>query len=340
MTASLLVFVPVALFALIAGFYFVGCTLDSGPYDNGDPPGPKLFTKYSDVDVLDDDSIVAYWPLSEDSVAATKPVASAIAVDTAGTKVGNPHNGNYTHQGNSPALFPCPGFQISPGIDSAAAPGSISLGVESLLPGDAKQPANDPNILTTGMQCDGAFVTVPLDSVVNPAAPFTVEFWARPEWSADVQAYRMAIDCRAVSPAFAGYSIGVNEGGNWEAEIAAAGAVQFVVVDGGSAALNTIAHVVLTCDGSNATLYINGVPSSAVTPLGGEFAANKQSPFVIGAGGPWLPARTQPTDNNFFPIFPFKGTIQDVAIYIDVLTDETILQHFNDGSGKTMETAG
>ncbi len=35
-------------------------------------------------------------------------------------------------------------------------------------------------------------------------------------------------------------------------------------------------------------------------------------------------SRTQPSDNNFFPLLPFNGTIQDVAIYKAVLSNTTI----------------
>jgi hypothetical protein len=41
-----------------------------------------------------------------------------------------------------------------------------------------------------------------------------------------------------------------------------------------------------------------------------------------------------------FPLVPFKGTIQDVAIYDDVLDPGTISKHSNDGSGKTTVPAG
>ena len=57
------------------------------------------------------------------------------------------------------------------------------------------------------------------------------------------------------------------------------------------------------------------------------------SVLVIGVGGPWLPPRMQLADEVFFPVFPFKGTIQDVAIYNVVLDPTVINTHFKDGSG-------
>jgi hypothetical protein len=316
MTASLLVLVSVALLVLISGFCFVGCVLDT--HGLGESPPDKPFTKYSDTDVIP--TAIAYWPLSEASAAADKPVAQAIAKDV----VGN-NNGNYTHKGNAPVgMFPCPLIPISPGLDSAPAIGFLALGIVSLLPGDAVQPGNDPNILTTGMQVDGGFVTVPFNGVINPPK-FTVECWARPEWTAaDAPAFRAIVDSRTIAAGgtvFTGYALIVNEAGNWKA------------------APSEAAHVVLTCDGGNATLFVNGVQAAAKS-LGGAFAPNTQSPLVIGVGGPWIATRTAGATEPAFPLVPFKGTIQDVAVYNIVLADSDILTHFNDGSGKTTVPAG
>lgn len=337
MTASLLVLVSVSLLVLISGFCFVGCVLDTHGTGTGEPPPDKPFTKYSDTDVKP--TAVAYWPLSEASATAGKPVAQAIAKDVVGNS-----DGNYTHKGNAPAgMFPCPFIPISPGLDSAPAIGSLALGVVSLLPGDAVQPGNDPNILTTGMQVDGGFVTVPYNSVINPAPKFTLECWARPEWTAaDAPAFRSIVDSRTISgggTVFTGYALIVNQAGNWEAELSVVGAAENVKVTGGKAALSETAHLVLTCDSITATLFVNGVPA-ATKPLGGMFALNTQSPLVIGVGAPWLTTRAMGVPEPAFPLTPFKGTIQDVAVYNTVLADSDILTHFNDGSGKTTVPAG
>lgn len=265
MTASLLVFVPIALLALIGTFCFVGCAFHT--HGLGDvPPPPTPFTQYSG-DVTGNSSAVAYWPLNEPSATAANPVATAKAADIVGG-----HTGHYTHKGNAPDLFPCPGFQVAAGVDSAPALGSLALGVVSIVKGDAVQPGNDPNVLATGMQVNGGFVTVPVNGVINPAPPFTVECWVQPEWSAAASpAFHVIIDSRNITgTAFTGFAIDVNEAGNWEAELGVAGASAFVLVTGGAATLEQSTHVVLTVnDTNNATLFINGNPASVLTPLGG-----------------------------------------------------------------------
>lgn len=335
MTASLLVLVPVALLVLISGFCFVGCALDTHGLGTGEPPPPTPFTKYSVDDVMP--TAVAYWPLNEPSATAGNPVASAIAKDV----VGN-NDGNYTHKGNAPpGMFPCPGFPIASGIDSAFAIGSLALGVVSLLPGDAVQPGNDPNVLTTGMQVDGGFVTVPLNAVINPSV-FTIEAWARPEWGAGAKAaFRAVIDSRFQGNGmYSGFAIWVSEAGNWEAQLGTTGGSVIVVT--ADAAQQAATHVVLRFDGTKAALFTNGVKTSPDVPLpmGTQFNRNTTAPLVIGVAFPWLTPRMQASDMFFFPLLPFNGTIQDVAIYDTVLSDDDILKHFNDGSGKTTVPAG
>jgi hypothetical protein len=335
MTASLLLFVSVALLALISGFCFVGCVLDThGTGNPGPDPKPVPFTKYSGDDVVGNPSIAAYWPLSEDSAVAGKPVATAIAVEVIGGK-----NGNYTNKDNMPALFPCPSANLGAGTDTAAAIGSITLGVESIVAGDAKQPGNDPTILTTGMQSSGGFVTVPNDPVANPSPPFTIEAWARPD-EVSPPAFRNVLDSRNINGNnLSGYGIWINEQGNWEGGVGVVGSTSYVLVTGPTAIKGAKNHVVLTCDGTSASLFVDG-GSKVTSQLGAAFNANKVKPFVIGVGAPWLDPRMNSTGDLFFPVFPFNGMVQDVAIYHAVLSDEDILKHFEDGSGKTTVPAG
>jgi hypothetical protein len=334
MTASLLALVSIALLVLVSGFCFVGCVLNT--HGLGGEPSPTPFNKYSDTDVIGNKDCVAYWPLSEPSAVAGNSVASAIAVDVVGTKLGSPHNGNYTHKGNAPQLFPCPAFQLAPGVDTAAAIGFLSLGDQSIVKGDAKQPPTNPLVLTTGMQVNGGFVTVPANSVTNPSGSFTIEAWARPEWAdTDAGVYHSLIDSRDNNAmGVHGFAIWVNEDGNWEAVLNCTNG-KSVVVTAGSAVLKKATHVVLVLNGNNASLFIDGALASAVAPLpaGETFSANTTTPLVIGVGLPFLPPRTQPSDNNFFPLMPFNGTIQDVAIYKIALDPAVINTHNQDGSG-------
>ncbi len=335
MSTSLLVLLPVALLFIVSGLCFVGCglnTMGTGfDPDNPNPkPDPVPFTKYSDTDVIGNPNCVAYWPLSEPS-----PPDGSVKL-TADDAVGT-NDGEYKHKGNAVGLFPCPDFTVDPAgpIDSAMALGILTLGVNGIVPGDTNPPYDDPNALTNAMTVDGGFVNVPANSVTNPPV-FTVEFWARPEWNPATAkaAYRAVVDSRDQGGGqFFGFVVWVNQKGLWEAQLGGTGAGNYVIVPGPAAKFDTT-HVVLTCDGTTATLYINGAPAPANSLPTGSFAPNTTKPLAIGVGAPYLPERTQPSDNNFFPLFPFNGTIQCVAIYNAVLSDTEIKTHFDHGSGK------
>ena len=328
MTTSLLVFVPVALLALIAAFGFVGCVFNTHGL------GGSTFTNYSGTDVKGNAFCVAYWPLFDASLPVPSPpdpLTKIVAADVIGNA-----NGAYKSVASDPGLFPCPAFTVAANTDTAFAPGTLTVAAPGIVKGDAVQPANDPAVLTGAMQCDGGFVEVPHSSVINPAAPFTIEAWARPEWVAGSNAFRVLIDSRNNNAmGNDGYAIWVNEDGNWEAVINCTNGKN-VLVTGSPASLSAATHVVLTLGtDDNASLFIDGERVSPVTPLpaGEQFSANKAIATVFGVGMRFLDSRVNGTGDQFFPLFPFKGTIQDIAIYTEVLPDQTIKVHADNGNG-------
>jgi hypothetical protein len=265
MTAFLFALVPVALFALIAASCFVGCgaflDLDDKVFDDGSGETPPL-TKYSDTDVIGNKDCVAYWPLFDASAALPSPpslLAGIVALDVVGNAKGTPNNGSYKSVATDPALFPCPDFNLSAGVDSAKAPGTVTVGAPGIVTGDAVQPANNPAVITNAMLCDGGFVTVPFSQVINPDPPFSIECWARPEWDAAVSAFRAVLDSRnSVGATVSGYEIGVNENNQWEARLGVTGANPVLVVTANGVTPQAATHLVLTFDGTDAALFVDG----------------------------------------------------------------------------------
>src|SRR4030081_1413144 len=127
MSASLVVPLPVIMFAIVTVFCFVGCGF-SGQAVNLPP-----FTKYSDATVLANPAVVAYWPLSE--TGDNLPAAD---------RTPNPNNGQYIDPTTLPIIYPWPAFSINnppgPNIESAAAPGTIAFAQPGIVPGDTVQP--------------------------------------------------------------------------------------------------------------------------------------------------------------------------------------------------------
>jgi hypothetical protein len=338
MTASLLVFVSVALMVVVSGFCFVGCVLNTHGTgvdpnkpdpDNPDPdPKPVPFTKYSGT-ITSRGDCIAYWPLDEASPA--DPAGIIKAHDAVGG-----HDGEYKHKTNAPGLFPCPDYTNSLTVHSAKAFGTLSLGTQTLLPGDAVQPANDPNDLTTGMEVDGACVVVPFSADLNVGV-FTLEAWVRPEWDPAVKATRFVFDSRD-GGGLRGFLLNANDDNEWQGVLADVNG-NFTTAKNGTAMKSKIAHLVLTFDGSQAVLFVDAVAGTPVT-IPAAYSANTTKRLAIGAGGPFFDDRMNSTGDAFFPLFPFNGTIQDVALYNSVLSDTDIQKHFDDGSGKTTVPAG
>jgi hypothetical protein len=261
------------------------------------------------------------------------------ALDVVGKAKNDPHNGTYRSVdiAADQGLFPCPGFNLAANVDTAAAPGTLILQAPGIVQGDTLEPHDAENpILTAAMRCNGAFVSVPVNKVVNQSGPFTVEAWALPAWTeGDAGVFHSLIDSRDNGPAgLFGFAIWVNETGLWEAVLNCTNSTN-VLLTAGKASLTKVSHVVLTLDdANNGSLFINGAPASTKPlPAGESFSPNTTKPLVIGVGAPWLPERQNKTGNMFFPIFPFNGTIQDVAIYNIALPASVIMTHFDNGSG-------
>jgi hypothetical protein len=97
---------------------------------------------------------------------------------------------------------------------------------------------------------------------------------------------------------------------------------------------NTWTHVVLTIDGSNGELFLNGVSQGVKTIQQGFLAPTTDGPFWIGGFDHF-----SPTPETGFQ--KFKGAIDEVAVYPDVLTKEEITEHYDvasRGGVRTHET--
>lgn len=325
MTGSMLVLVPVALLALVGTFCFVGCKLNTK--GTGFPP----FTEYGRRDVLENTQLlcIAYWPLKEG------PGASQ-AIDLKGG-----HNGDYMSSANAGSLFPCPDFPFpNSGPHSAFAPGTLVLGQTNIVPGETKPP-HDPVSLNfeTGMTVDGGFVIVPASeaAALNPLKAFSVEVWVRPEFAfGETPSLRMVIESRdrqgPASDQLSGFAIWSNNG-TWEAVLGIANADTYLTIKGPALEAEKASHLVLTYDGENGNLFVNG--ALAATEKVAGFVPNTTQPLTMGVGLKRLDDRV-PGPSNVeprFPLLPFTGTLQCVAIYETALLITDVLKHFNDGQG-------
>jgi hypothetical protein len=311
MSAALFVWLPAALLAVVSLLCFVGCKFDPG----GALPS---FTQYTDLTILSNATLAAYWPLGE------APGATS-AVDLKGG-----HNGAYTTAAPYPSI---PGS-----APSAAASGAFTLGQPGIVAGDTVQPGN--TIRTTCMGVDGGYVNVPFDPAINPTGAFTIEAWVRVEWTeADQAAYRCIMDGRAAGVQ-RGFALFANPSNHWEVWVGngGSGAPGWTVLptnDPFPLSVDGLTfYVVATYDGTTLNIYVDGeqraggiaavyVPNDNVPP-------NVPGPLYIGTGAPFLPIGPQPAGG---PQWPFKGKIQDVAIYNAALSLDDIIKHMHNGNG-------
>lgn len=161
------------------------------------------------------------------------------------------------------------------------------------------------------------YLRVPYSAEVNPGAPFTVEFWARPAslLTADNVVSPVASLNRA-APAAQGWvfyqsSTGWNyrQGNstdNYTVNLTGTNVVQS----------NVWYHVAATFDGTTATLYVNGAPEATVSGSPG-FDPNPSAALGIGARGDGA--------------FGFSGAVDEVAIYSTALTANEIRSHYENG---------
>jgi hypothetical protein len=296
MSAPLLVLIVPALFAVVVLLCFVGCSLDTSGI--GNPP----FKQYSTATILPTPGLVGYWPLGE-------PAGATTAVD-----LKSAHNGAYLSH-----VFP-----DEPAMQSAAAPGTFSLGNTGIVAGDTVPPHLNLNARTTCMQTNGGYVSVlPFDAAFIPtkAEGFTLEAWVRVEWTADdTAAFRVVMTTFDSAGGLKGFVLLATPDNHWAAIVG--NGVTITQATGAAVVFETTNHLVATYDGSSEELklYLNGEQSSPTTSA--DYHPATANALYIGAGRPDLPD----------PHFPFVGQIQCVALYKGALTLDDVIKHFHNGN--------
>ena len=248
--------------------------------------------------------LVAFWNLDETS--------GTIAKDSQGVDATHPNGGNPGTYIQPPQLF------YNGGDKSAAAPGTLSQGGQSLS-SNGGGPA---------VSFNGGYVEVPFNAALNPAnAPgFSIALGVSPGWDPDPAqpAIRVTLESGQVVGATAtvGFVLRSNAQNQWEFAIGNGSATDVVVTGDPVTAKNATNYVVATYDGTAKTLSLSvdgGDPATAAaSPV---YQPNTIYPLRIamGAGRVTPPTSTEPKVE-----FPFNGRISGVLLFNRPLTsDET-----------------
>jgi Concanavalin A-like lectin/glucanases superfamily len=305
MSALLVLLILISMAAIVWSACFLGC-------DGGFPGNISNYYQYQST-VTGTPGLVAFWPLNDTS--------GTVAVD-----LGLNHfNGTYTMGPLVPTY--------NAAQQSDASPGTFALDQSNIVAGDTVNGnPDDPNPCVS---FNGGYVSVPWQAALGPPtlAQFTLEAWVLPNWTlADAQAnpsFRTIVASDAGSPGmFAGFALFASPDNLWSASIGIGSQNATATTKSNQTIVQGSTYfLVVTYDGSTLTLWVN--PADTTQPPDGTAAASgyvpvaSPVPLYIGTGRPDLPT----------PLFPFNGSIQDVAFYNVVLDGKTIETHFLNGAG-------
>ena len=219
---------------------------------------------------------------------------------------------------NETAAVPAPDWATNSGTAGFSAYGAYLSGVVHPSTGALVAQPNDGAAGFSGNR-----VSIPYNAALNPNAPFSVECWV----------YKTAGAGYPLSP-LSSISTTVNRQGwliydngtSWTFRLgSSAGYVSQMTSAAGSAEEGKWFHLVCVYDGSQGILYVDGT-NAASAPLTGPYEPNPDYETQIGTA-----ANAAFTRN-------FSGSVDEVAIYTNVLSPAEILAHYNNGISSSPST--
>jgi Concanavalin A-like lectin/glucanases superfamily len=165
---------------------------------------------------------------------------------------------------------------------------------------------------------DGGWVDIYWGVDLNPSPTFTIEAWVAPAWDAsETGVQRVVLASFAVDPQTnnkTGFRLLKTTGDVWAAQIGVDAPDPPQAADVTPINPSLGYHLVATYNGTVLTLYVDG---SAVGAVAMPYVANGSAPLLIGVG---KGAQGVVED-------PFKGRIQQVALYNVELSPDQVQAH-------------
>jgi len=190
-------------------------------------------------------------------------------------------------------------------------PGSITYSTPGLIPGD-------PNTaITCAYNDEGVQIPYAAD-LNNSAGPFSAEFWAVPNATSSLVAFA---NQNRVGGSRIGYYIAYNVGSvgqRWACFLGNSAGENVALAGTSPIVPGQKYHVVVTYDGTDAKIYVNGLLEGTLNrPFGvgaGSFEANTSAPAWIGARSAAEPGF-------------YSGVIDEVAVYNYALSQAQVQKH-------------
>ncbi|HEY5908981.1 MAG TPA: LamG-like jellyroll fold domain-containing protein [Verrucomicrobiae bacterium] len=162
---------------------------------------------------------------------------------------------------------------------------------------------------------------VPWSSTLNPRPPFSIEGWFYPASSPNGNPATTPLASLTVANGRCGwilYTVGDGTGttGGWNFRTGDSTGYRLNFTGATPIAAGNWYHVVVTYDGTNAVMYVNARQDA--TAANSIYTPNTDTALGIGARG----------DKNFW----YDGTVDEVAIYTNVLSAAEVQAHYENGT--------
>jgi hypothetical protein len=200
----------------------------------------------------------------------------------------------------------------------------------------------DPLVTSDVGLCDSK-IDVAWQASLNSNPPFSVEFWAKPNTlGGDSSGSQVVSDFNPSgnnTGSRRGWLMYMNNAGRWNFRLGAySGYTVSVLGTSGNAVVGTWQHIVATWDGTNVIMYANGAvigsqlggsalfPSDGWVPNAVSFLRMGGSPLTGDAAVVNVNSESSTIGNR-----GYDGYLQHVAVYTNVLSPATVLDHYNTG---------
>ena len=250
---------------------------------------------------------------------------------TASITVGLPANiGTYTSvlAGYAPEILfhldetnapPAPNVATNRGTLGFSASGGLVGAPMQQTPGALVGSSDTSVTIVSG----GQYILAPYQPSFSTKPPFTVEAWLNPGAALAAGGLTCPLSLGHLADPRSGWIIYQSDTGwNFRTYAQSGLATAISITGGGAPVPGTWYHVVVSFDGTNANLYVNG--ALAATGSSPNYVPNTDGPLVIGARGDLA--------------FPWVGSVDEVAIYTNALTGTQIAAHYSNGTSATPAT--
>jgi hypothetical protein len=159
-----------------------------------------------------------------------------------------------------------------------------------------------------------AYVMVPFQPVLRLAPPFSIEGWFKPASASPA----CVCSCGGFGRKRSGWAVYYDPFHGWNFRVHDQNsAAASISIEGGDTSTGIWHHVVAAHDGTNGCLYVDGIRAAGPT-LAKDFTPNQFGAFTIGIR----------SDN----VFPFEGSVDEVALYTNTLPDSVIEGHYRNAT--------